>query len=225
MEWAHRFWGRVIGLGFFFPFVYFVSKGWIRGPLLAKCAGLFALGGMQVTKLQCKFLTEHQGALGWYMVKSGLDPKNFEENNSVPRVSQYRLAAHLSAAVALYSAMFYMGMVLFISFSEDNKKQGLKTPGKLAAPYGGPGIVPIQRFAMGTTALVFLTAFSGAFVAGLDAGLIYNTFPLMGDQVVPEGMFTKTPLWKNFFENDTTVQFNHRYLVRQQSYLFHLPNI
>ena len=105
MEWLHRLWGRVIGVAFFFPFVYFAGKGWIRGKLMAQCLGLFALGG-------------GQGALGWYMVKSGLDERNFEENNSVPRVSQYRLAAHLSMAVALYVAMMWMGMVL--CYSEKN---------------------------------------------------------------------------------------------------------
>eukprot|EP01114_Cavostelium_apophysatum_P023335 TRINITY_DN8753_c0_g1_i1.p1 TRINITY_DN8753_c0_g1~~TRINITY_DN8753_c0_g1_i1.p1 ORF type:complete len:461 (+),score=22.53 TRINITY_DN8753_c0_g1_i1:86-1468(+) len=183
MEWSHREWGRIIGLVYTIPFLYFTYRGYIRGKLLKQCTGMLALLGFQ-------------GALGWYMVKSGLEHKNFEENNSVPRVSQYRLAAHLSSAVALYSGMMWISM-------------GILSPHK----YLGASINPALRgIAVGTSHLAYLTAFSGAFVAGLDAGLIYNTFPLMGGQLIPEGLLDMKPLWKNFFENDTTVQFDHRVL-------------
>ena len=101
MEWGHRLFGRVIGLAYTALFLYFAQKGWITGPLLKHCVGLLALGGLQ-------------GALGWYMVKSGLDHSTFEENNSVPRVSHFRLTSHLLAAIALYTGLFWTGMVLLI---------------------------------------------------------------------------------------------------------------
>jgi len=186
MEWAHRIAGRLIGLAFSIPLLFFFSKGWIKGKLLIQCIGLLSLGGLQ-------------GALGWYMVKSGLDASNFKENNSVPRVSQYRLAAHLANAVVLYSSMFWMGMKLL-------------NPIPYPKLYSISGISFLQRLSVVTTGLVFITALSGAFVAGLDAGLVYNTFPLMANQIIPEGLLKLKPTWKNFFENDTTVQFDHRLL-------------
>eukprot|EP01119_Soliformovum_irregulare_P011807 TRINITY_DN2996_c0_g1_i2.p1 TRINITY_DN2996_c0_g1~~TRINITY_DN2996_c0_g1_i2.p1 ORF type:complete len:440 (-),score=55.00 TRINITY_DN2996_c0_g1_i2:271-1590(-) len=183
MEWAHRQWGRALGVFFGVPLIYFALKGSLRGKSLLKALGLMALGGSQ-------------GALGWYMVKSGLDHKNFEDD-SVPRVSQYRLAAHLSMAVTLYSLLFWMSM-----------NQLTK---RIPAISQKPPMV-LKRLAIGTTALTGITLFSGALVAGLDAGLIYNEFPLMGGHWIPHGILAKVPLWRNFFENDTTVQFDHRVL-------------
>lgn len=184
MEWAHREWGRAIGLAFALPYLFFLSKGWLHGRVLRNCTALLAFGGFQ-------------GAIGYWMVASGLDARNFEENNSVPRVSQYRLATHLVSAVGIYSALIWKGLELL-------ETKRIET--------NAPALVKLKKLLFLATGIISLTAFSGAFVAGLDAGLIYNTFPLMGEQIVPEGMWSKTPLWKNFFENDTTVQFNHRYL-------------
>lgn len=111
-----------------------------------------------------------QGALGWYMVKSGLE-ESIIENNSVPRVSQYRLAAHLSAALLLYVGMLSTAI-------------GLRRDLRGALPAPIPKFKRLTHLALG---MVFLTAVSGAFVAGLDAGLVYNEFPTMGGRLVPPG--------------------------------------
>ncbi len=127
-----------------------------------------------------------QGLLGWYMVKSGLV--------DVPHVSQYRLTAHLSMAFLVYGFMLWVGLSLW--FSKDS-----------------PGRHPWFARTTALTGLLVLTILSGGFVAGLKAGKIYNTFPLMGDGLVPEGLFALSPFWRNFFENATTVQFDHRVLA------------
>jgi len=142
--------------------------------------------------------------MGWFMVKSGLDHKNFEGPNDVPRVSQYRLASHLSLAMVLYSFMLWNSLsilkpaaTLALENMPKNKVQALMS---------------IRKMAMGTKALVFFTAVSGAFVAGLDAGLTYNSFPLMAGRVIPDDLFAYAPWLSNFTENPTTVQFDHRIL-------------
>jgi cytochrome c oxidase assembly protein subunit 15 len=120
------------------------------------------------------------------MVKSGLVDR--------PDVSQYRLTAHLGAALLIY------GYMLWIAFG-------------LLAPDSRPMPRHLSRFAAALVALVFLTALSGGFVAGLDAGFAYNTFPLMDGELIPEHLFRLTPLYLNFFEDVTTVQFTHRLLA------------
>ena len=97
MEWSHRLLGRLLGVAFVGPFVYFGIK---RKISRAQFARLFGLG----------MLIGAQGALGWYMVQSGLDKALMEEPGAVPRVSQYRLAAHLGMALALYAGMFGTGL-------------------------------------------------------------------------------------------------------------------
>jgi cytochrome c oxidase assembly protein subunit 15 len=130
-----------------------------------------------------------QGVLGWYMVKSGLIDN--------PDVSQYRLTAHFSAAVIIYGYMFWVALSL------------------MKAPHTGLRKAPAGLLAatLFTAIWIFITMMSGGFVAGLDAGLTYNTFPLMDGQIVPEGLWTKSPWYLNLFENITTVQFNHRVLA------------
>jgi len=131
-----------------------------------------------------------QGLLGWYMVKSGLVDN--------PHVSQYRLTAHLALAVVIYAYMFRVALGLLL----DNHR-GTAT----AAP---PGL----RLSAGLLGgLVFLTIISGGFVAGLKAGFAYNTFPLMDGRWIPDDLFIQVPLWRNFFENVATVQFDHRVLA------------
>ncbi len=127
-----------------------------------------------------------QGVLGWYMVKSGL------VNN--PHVSQYRLTAHLIAAFAIYAYMFWVAMSLL--FPASGTKKHAWYP---------------RAFAL--TVLTSTTIISGGFVAGLKAGKIYNTFPMMGDYWLPPGMFALEPLWRNFFDNMATVQLDHRVLA------------
>ena len=130
MEWLHRFMGRVIGIAFIGPLLYYSKKGWIRGKFLKICGGLAALGGLQ-------------GVIGWYMVKSGLEHQTFEVNNSVPRVSQYRLALHLTTAVALYSSLFTISLKLL-------------APSNHSILYSNPNVKLIQRLAIATTVNLFI---------------------------------------------------------------------
>ena len=127
-----------------------------------------------------------QGVLGWYMVKSGLVDN--------PHVSQYRLVAHLVAAFLIYAYMFWVAL-------------SLKFPTDSVTPH------PWYRRTLALTALVAVTVISGGFVAGLKAGKIYNTFPMMGEYWAPPGMFAIDPWWRNFFDNMATVQFDHRILA------------
>ena len=127
-----------------------------------------------------------QGLLGWYMVKSGLVDD--------PNVSQYRLTAHLLAAFLIYAYMFWVAM-------------GLLFPGEKA---GRSRLYPVT---VALTTLITITIISGGFVAGLDAGFGFNTFPLMGGQWIPEGIMMLEPGWHNFFENPITAQFDHRVLA------------
>eukprot|EP00053_Salpingoeca_punica_P008816 m.78776 g.78776 ORF g.78776 m.78776 type:complete len:408 (+) comp14759_c0_seq1:65-1288(+) len=182
MEWFHRVWGRLVGAAFVIPGAYFLHKGWFR-PGHNRRMGIFAA------------LIAFQGALGWYMVKSGLD--HDPKGEHVPRVSHYRLAAHLAAAFTLYTGFFYTGLTYL-------------NPHRLTAPEHL--VKSLRRFAHSTAGLVFLTAMSGALVAGLDAGLIYNSFPKMGDFWVPPEILQLSPKIRNFFDNSTTVQFDHRIL-------------
>ena len=130
-----------------------------------------------------------QGVLGWYMVKSGLIDE--------PSVSQYRLAAHLSLALVIY--LFALWTALDIL-----------QPRHAAAPQGRARFV---AWATGLLGFIFLTVFSGALVAGLDAGLMYNTFPLMEGRLLPADAFHLRPVYLNFFEDRATVQFDHRVLA------------
>lgn len=170
LEFIHRNWGRLIGVVVALPLAWFAWRGRIDRPLAWRMGGLFVLGGLQ-------------GALGWFMVQSGLQDR--------PEVSQYRLAAHLGLAVLLYAVLLWTTLTL-------------NAPGRPLSALG--------RRAMGLAGLVFVTMISGAFVAGLDAGLVYNTFPLMDGRLIPDGWGTLDPWWLNAFENVTAVQFNHRVL-------------
>lgn len=131
-----------------------------------------------------------QGLLGWYMVKSGLI--------STPHVSQYRLTAHLGLAFVIYAYIFWVAMGLLFPTDDNNRNQQ---------------VTGLRRFSYLISGLLFVTALSGGFVAGLKAGLAYNTFPLMGGRWIPEGILNLEPVWRNFFENITTVQFDHRVLA------------
>jgi cytochrome c oxidase assembly protein subunit 15 len=130
-----------------------------------------------------------QGLLGWYMVKSGLVDN--------PHVSQYRLTAHLGLAVVIYGYLFWVALDLLFPIT----------------PVSNNTLRQLRRFSLTATGLIFITILSGGFVAGLKAGFVYNTFPLMDGRWIPEGLFRMEPLLHNFFENVTTVQFNHRLLA------------
>ena len=173
LEYVHRLLGRLIGMVFFFPFVYFLWRGFIRKNEWLKYTLMFLLGGLQ-------------GVLGWYMVKSGL------VNN--PDVSHYRLTAHLIAAFAIFGYMFWVALSRLYPPSEGARH-----------PWFGKTVA--------LTTLITITIVAGGFVAGLKAGKIYNTFPMMGDYWLPPGMLALDPVWRNFFDNMATVQFDHRILA------------
>merc|ERR1711973_814641 len=126
------------------------------------------------------------------------DHNNFLGPCDVPRVSQYRLAAHLSSAVVLYSFLFWSAKSVLrpsITWSQVT-----------------PSMAAFRKLAISSKALAFITLVSGAFVAGLDAGLVYNSFPKFADRWIPEDILLQTPVLRNITENPTTVQFNHRIL-------------
>ena len=130
-----------------------------------------------------------QGGMGWYMVASGLVDE--------PNVSQYRLTAHLGIAFLIFGAITWTALsVLYPS------KTNLSVPVK-----------SMYKTSVAVSATLFLMVLSGGFVAGLQAGLIYNTFPLMGNSFIPPNLFALTPFWTNFFDNMTTVQFDHRIIA------------
>lgn len=127
-----------------------------------------------------------QGVLGWYMVMSGLV--------DVPHVSQYRLTAHLLLAVLIYAWMFWLGLDLYHDRADHRWRAG-------------------ARFAWPAVGLILITIGSGGLVAGLKAGLAYNTFPLMDGRLVPDPLLPFQPWWRNFFDHVATVQFDHRLLA------------
>jgi cytochrome c oxidase assembly protein subunit 15 len=173
-EYVHRLLGRLVGIVFIVPFAWFLVRRRIPPGYGWKLAGLFALGGLQ-------------GALGWFMVQSGLVDD--------PRVSQFRLTAHLGLAFVIFGAMLWVALSL--RFPERARLEGEQA--KAA-----------RRWAFGIVALVFAMVLTGGLVAGIRAGFAYNTFPLMQGALIPPEMFMLEPWWKNFFWNMATVQFDHR---------------
>ena len=178
MEYAHRMLGRGVGIVFLVPFVVFLAMRAIPRRMIPRLVAVFVLGGAQ-------------GVLGWYMVRSGLIDE--------PRVSQYRLAAHLSLAVVIYVYLLALAIQVF-----DSRGSGRRI---------ATGSGPAGRLALAAAVTVFATLVMGAFVAGLKAGHVYPTFPKMGEFWVPPGMFDLAPWWRNFLENPVTAQFAHRVLA------------
>lgn len=173
-EYFHRLLGRLIGVAFFVPYVWFLVRRRIPPGYGARLAGIFVLGGLQ-------------GALGWYMVKSGLVDD--------PRVSQFRLTAHLGLAFVIFAAMLWVAWSLTHADRIDVRDERQRG---------------VRRFAFGIALLVFVMVLTGGLVAGIRAGFAYNTFPLMNGSVVPPEILSLEPWWKNFFWNMATVQFDHR---------------
>jgi cytochrome c oxidase assembly protein subunit 15 len=171
-EWTHRLMGRLIGAAFLFPFLWFLWKGWVGPPLRGRLWGIFALGALQ-------------GAIGWWMVASGLTER--------VNVSQYRLGVHLTLACVIFAAVLW-------------------TAARLGAQRPIEVLPRIRASALALLVLVLVQTYLGALVAGLRAGLIYNTWPLIDGAFVPDAarLWHGTPAWRNLFENALTVQFNHR---------------
>ncbi len=174
-EWGHRLLGRLIGAAFLAGLVYFHVTRKLDRPLAIRLWALFVLGGLQ-------------GALGWYMVQSGLVDR--------VDVSQYRLAAHLGLALFIFACMVWVACDLIIG-----------PLGRRMTAHGSRGV---GAAALALSGLVYLQCVIGGFVAGLDAGMTYNTWPLMDGRFVPAGLWDLSPGWTNLFENIATVQFIHR---------------
>ena len=174
-EWTHRLLGRLIGVVFLVPLLWFLWRGWIEPGLRARLWLIFGLGALQ-------------GAVGWWMVASGLVHR--------VEVSQYRLATHLVLACVIYIAILWTALRL--------GEEPRETP-----PAG------IRVVAVGLLILVLGQIYLGALVAGLRAGYVYNTWPLIDGGLIPDTsqLFLAKPLWRNFFENALTVQFDHRMLA------------
>lgn len=171
-EYLHRLWARLLGLAFAAPFAWLVATKRVQGALARRLALILLLVGAQ-------------GALGWYMVRSGLVDR--------VDVSQYRLAAHLGLALVIYALAFWTGSGLL-------RAPAVERDSRLA------------RWSALFAGLIFVTILAGAFVAGLDAGRAWNSFPLMGGSVVPSGYGQLSPAWRNAFDNPAAAQFHHRWL-------------
>lgn len=176
-EYWHRVLGRSIGLAFLLPFLYFLALGKIKRHMVPRFVVMFVLGGLQ-------------GLLGWYMVKSGLVDR--------PAVSQYRLTAHLLAAITIYLFILWTALGMWNANRipvADRRARGLKRHGLFA------------------TASILLMITSGGFVAGTKAGYTFNDFPYMHGSLLPPGGMALEPWWLNLFENLATIQFSHRVLA------------
>ena len=168
-EWGHRVLARAVGLAFALPLAWFWVTGRIEPWLKPRLLGLLVLGGAQ-------------GAIGWWMVTSGLTERT--------DVSQYRLAVHLTLASVIIAAIVWVARSL--------------RPGEAARRR-------TTTVSAGVLSLAILVQiYLGALVAGMDAGLAYNTWPLMDGSVVPSGLAVLEPVWLNAFENAKAVQFIHR---------------
>jgi heme a synthase len=171
-EWGHRLLGRFIGVAYLLPFLFFLWRGGLSGDLKRRLWLLFALGGLQ-------------GAVGWWMVASGLTER--------VEVSQYRLATHLVLALLIFS-----GIVWTVRRLADRPQ--IAAPARL-------------RFTSALLlALTFVQIYFGALVAGLRAGRAYNTWPQIDGALIPsvDRLWFETPWWRNMFDNVLTVQFEHR---------------
>ena len=176
LEWIHRFWGRLIGVVFLVPLLVFAVRRQIPRALLPRLAALFVLGGLQ-------------GAVGWFMVASGLFPDNTS-------VAPARLVVHLTFALLLYVAILWTAL-------------SLRRP----VPVRIPGARNALGLAEAATVSVALTIVAGGFVAGTHAGFVYNTYPLMGGHLVPTAWGALDPWWLNMVANTAAVQFDHRVLA------------
>ncbi len=174
-EYLHRLLGRTVGVVFLVPFLWFLYARRIGRRTALRLAAVFCLGALQ-------------GAVGWWMVRSGLVDR--------PDVSHYRLAVHLGLAVVILGLLLWTALTLLLG---DERGGGLPRRH--------------HRGAVACLAMVFATILSGALVAGLDAGFAYNTFPTMNGMWIPDGLMAGTPWYANFTENTITVQFDHRWLA------------
>lgn len=173
-EYLHRLWGRLIGVAFLLPFLWFWARGSLRDGRARRIFAIFVLGGLQ-------------GLMGWVMVMSGFADRT--------DVSQYRLVAHLMLALLIYGLLLWQAL-------------NLLQPAEFALPAAQRD--SLRRHGLIMTALITLEIAIGGFVAGLDGGLIYTNFPMMGEHWIAADLFHLSPWWSNVFENPATAQFLHR---------------
>jgi heme a synthase len=171
-EWSHRLLGRFIGVAYLLPFLYFLWRGALGAELKRRLWLIFGLGALQ-------------GAVGWWMVASGLTQRT--------EVSQHRLATHLILALVIFAAIVWTVRRMQVR------------PAAAAAPR-------LKLFSRLLLGLTFLQIYFGALVAGLRAGRAYNTWPTIDGAFIPsaERLFFEQPWWRNLFDNVLTVQFEHR---------------
>jgi cytochrome c oxidase assembly protein subunit 15 len=171
-EWSHRLLGRVIGLAYLVPFLWFLWRGALNADIRRRLWMIFGLGALQ-------------GAVGWWMVASGLSQR--------VEVSHYRLATHLVLALFIFA-----GIVWTLRRLADRP------------PVAASARLKITSVVL--LALTFVQLYLGALVAGLRAGKVYNTWPDIDGGFVPSTarLFFEKPWWRNLFDNALTVQFEHR---------------
>lgn len=175
-EYFHRLLGRLIGIVYFVPYAWFLLRKRLDRTYAWKLGGILLLGGAQ-------------GAMGWFMVKSGLVDD--------PRVSHFRLTAHLGLAFLIFACMLWVAL-------------------DMLKPKLAPATAQVEklgRAALGVALLVFVMVLSGGLVAGIRAGYAYNTFPLMNGHFMPPEIMLIEPWYLNFFNNMATVQFDHRLIA------------
>lgn len=175
LEYVHRLWGRLIGLAFAVPLAVFLFRRAIHRPLARRLALILALGALQ-------------GAVGWFMVASGLADR--------PQVSHVRLAVHLLLALVILALLLWTALDLRATVRDAGADAG-----------------PARRLLSALMALAGVTITWGAFVAGLHAGHVHNTFPLMDGRVFPADGLLLSPAWLNAVETPSAVQYVHRVLA------------
>jgi cytochrome c oxidase assembly protein subunit 15 len=171
-EWSHRLLGRAIGLAYLLPFLWFLWRGAVGAELRRRLWLIFGLGALQ-------------GAVGWWMVASGLSQR--------VEVSHYRLATHLVLALLIFAAVVW-------------------TLRRLTERPPVPAVFRLKITSVALVVLTFVQLYLGALVAGLRAGRVYNTWPDIDGGLVPSAarLFFESPWWRNLFDNALTVQFEHR---------------
>lgn len=176
-EWTHRLLARLTGAVFLLPFLFFLWRGWVPPSLRNRLWIIFGAGAAL-------------GAVGWWMVSSGL------AGSDRVSVSQYRLAFHLTLACAIYAAILWTAKQLA-------PRRSTEAPARLRI---GAVVIAV---------MVLCQIYLGALVAGSGAGLVYNTWPLIDGSMIPDGasLWFLSPAWRNFFENTLTIQFDHRMLA------------
>ena len=176
-EWTHRVLARLTGAVFLMPFLFFLWRGWIPPQLRLRLWTIFAGGALL-------------GVVGWWMVSSGL------AGTTLTKVSQYRLAFHMTFACVIYAAVLWTAQQIVPQTPREAPKW-------------------LRLGALAIAALLLVQIYLGALVAGLDAGLKYNTWPTIDGELMPslDRLLFISPLWRNLFENDLMVQLNHRMLA------------